>query len=75
MKIHRSEDNIHVELTIAEARVLLDELAHVRGGARLPKIRQVCAGLETTLELSAWQELRKREQKYARPIPVEQSKP
>ena len=53
MKVHRSDDNVHVELTIAEARVLLDELAHVRGGARLPKLRQVCVALEALFVLMA----------------------
>ena len=51
MKIRRTDDLFHVDLTAAEARVLLDELVHVRGGARLPKLRQVCSGLETLLEL------------------------
>ena len=51
MKIRRTEDLFHIDLTPAEARVLLDELLHVRGGARLPKLRQVCAALETLLEL------------------------
>lgn len=51
MKITRSLDTICIELPPAEARVLLDELAHVRGGARLPKIRQVVAELEATFSL------------------------
>lgn len=51
MKTHRTIDTISLELTLAEARVLLDELSDVRGGARLPKVRQVCAELEDTFAL------------------------
>lgn len=51
MKIHRSADYFHIDLLPAEARVLLEELSHVRGGARLPKLRQVCVGLEALLTL------------------------
>jgi hypothetical protein len=52
MKIRRTVDSVCIELPFAEAKVLLDELAHVRGGARLPKLRQVCHELETTFELA-----------------------
>lgn len=51
MKIRRTVDSIAIELPFAEAKVLLDELAHVRGGARLPKLRQVCHELEVAFEL------------------------
>jgi hypothetical protein len=51
MKIRRTPDSVCIELPFAEARVLLDELSHVRGGARLPKLRQVCHELETTFSL------------------------
>ena len=51
MKIRSAPDAIHIELSVAEAHVLHDELAHVRGGARLPKLRQVCSGLEALFVL------------------------
>ena len=51
MKIRRTADSICIELPPAEAKVLLDELAHVRGGARLPKIRQVVAELEAAFSI------------------------
>jgi hypothetical protein len=53
MRVRYATDLICVELSPAEARVLLDELSHVRGGARLPKLRQVCAGLEALFTLVA----------------------
>ena len=53
MRLRWRENVIAIELTPAEARVLLEELLHVRGGARLPKIRQVCKELESTFELDA----------------------
>lgn len=53
MKIYRSADSVHIDLSIAEARVFLEELAHVRGGTRLPKLRQVCDGLEALFTLMA----------------------
>lgn len=49
MRIHRSVDHIHIDLLPAEAKVLFDELSNVRGGARLPKLRQVCVELEAAL--------------------------
>ena len=49
MRIHRSLDHIHIDLLPAEAKVLFDELSNVRGGARLPKLRQVCVELEAAL--------------------------
>lgn len=51
MKIRRAanSDSICIELSGAEARVLLEELSDVRGGARLPKLKQVCLGLATLL--------------------------
>jgi hypothetical protein len=51
MKIRRTIDTVCIELPFAEARVLFDELSHVRGGARLPKLRQVCRELEETFAL------------------------
>jgi hypothetical protein len=53
MKIRRSDDSVHIDLSLAEARVLLEELSGVRGGARLPKLRQVCVGLEALFSLMA----------------------
>lgn len=52
MKIHRSTNFIHIDLTVSEARALLDELENVRGGARLPKLRQVCASLEASISIT-----------------------
>jgi hypothetical protein len=43
---------VQINLTGPEARVLLEELAHVRGGSRMPKLRQVCAGLEALFMLT-----------------------
>ena len=51
MKIRRTDDLFHIDLTPAEARVLFDELSSVRGGARLPKIRQVCQELDRLFTL------------------------
>ena len=51
MKLRRTSDSICIELPFAEALVLLDELSHGRGGARLPKLKQVCHELETSLAL------------------------
>ena len=49
MKVGRAENQICVEMSTAEARVLLEELAHIRGGAKLYKMRQLCEGIETLL--------------------------
>lgn len=51
MKIHRSIGYIHIDLSGAEAAVLLEELENVRGGSRLPKVRQVCEGISNSLGL------------------------
>lgn len=51
MKIHRSTGYVHIDLSGAEAAVLLEELETVRGGSKHPKIRQVCEGLATTLAI------------------------
>jgi hypothetical protein len=51
VKIHRSAKCVYIDLSIAEARVLLDELSHVRGGSKLQKIKQVCEGLEDSIAL------------------------
>jgi len=51
MKVEQSEYTVRVELTLAEMRVLLDELLDAPGGARRPKIRQLCNALETHLKL------------------------
>jgi hypothetical protein len=53
MKIHRSTGYIHIDLSGAEATVLLEELENVRGGAKLPKLRQVCEGLKGSLSLAS----------------------
>jgi len=53
MKVHRSTGYIHIDLSSAEAMVLLDELENVRGGAKLVKLRQVCEGLRSSLALEA----------------------
>jgi hypothetical protein len=51
VKIHRSTGYVHIDLSGAEAAVLLDELENVRGGAKLQKIRQVCEELRAALAL------------------------
>ena len=51
MKIEQSAYKVHLELTLAEMRVLLDELLDMPGGSRRPKIRQLCNALETQLKL------------------------
>lgn len=53
MKIRQALNSISIDLTPAEASVFLEELSNVRGGARLPKIRQVCAEIERSLALLA----------------------
>ena len=47
MKVRRdiSTSTIHIELSSPEARVFFEELLDVPGGARLPKLKQVCQGL------------------------------
>ena len=49
MKVRRDIDTVHIELTSIEARFFLEELANVRGGNRLPKLRQICRELELAL--------------------------
>jgi hypothetical protein len=50
MKVTRSDnDRICIDFSGAEARAFLDELSDVPGGSRLPKLRQVCSGLEGAL--------------------------
>jgi hypothetical protein len=53
VKIHRSTGYIHIDLSGAEAAVLFEELENVRGGSKLPKVRQVCEGLKESLGLNA----------------------
>jgi len=53
LKVRRTLYAISIELPIAEAVVLFDELSHVRGGARLPKLKQVCRELEVAFTLEA----------------------
>ena len=53
MRVRRTADTICIELPIGEARALLNELSDVRGGARLPKLRQVCKELEDSFSLVA----------------------
>jgi cellulase/cellobiase CelA1 len=60
VKIHRSTGYIHIDLSGAEAAWLLEELETVRGGAKFPKIRQVCEELKTALALGAQEPDRKR---------------
>lgn len=52
MKIHRGKEYIHIDLSGAEAAVLLEELEHVPGGSKMPKLRQVCVELGSLLRLS-----------------------
>jgi hypothetical protein len=53
MRVRRdTSTSVCIELSSAEAHVLLEELSHVRGGARLPKLRQVCLGLEVIFNLA-----------------------
>lgn len=52
MKVRRAASVICIEFTFAEALVFLEELSNVRGGARLPKLRQVCRGLEIGLRVT-----------------------
>jgi hypothetical protein len=51
MKVLRSPNRITIELSGAEARVLFEELSTIRGGSRMPKIRQVCGELEASFAL------------------------
>jgi len=51
VKIQLSDARVQIDLTRAEACVLFEELVHVRGGSRLPKLRQVCAGLAAVFML------------------------
>jgi hypothetical protein len=56
LKTRRTVKIIYIEFSPAEARVLLDELSDVRGGARLPKLKQVCRELEMALVIEAQRE-------------------
>ena len=51
MKVYanRTMGTILVELTVPETRFFLEELEHLRGGARLPKVRQFCTEVRTVL--------------------------
>ena len=60
MKIHRSDGLVHIDLSGAEALWLLEELETVRGGAQMPKLRQVCFELRTALALGAPEPPKKR---------------
>lgn len=53
MKVGRSEDQVRIEMSPAESRVLLEELANLRGGSKMPKIRQLCEGVELILKFWA----------------------
>ena len=46
MRVKRSDDGFRIEFSGAEARVFFEELSDLPGGARRPKIRQVCDALE-----------------------------
>lgn len=52
MKVRRFTDNMRVELTSTDALMLLEELEHVPGGSRLPKIRKLCEELAVAFGLS-----------------------
>ena len=51
VKARRLANTLSLELSYQEAQVLLDELSDVRGGARLPKLRQVCDEIRMSLAL------------------------
>lgn len=51
MKAHRTLDRIQLDMTIAEARALLEELVDVPGGTKLPKLRQTCRVLDDAIAL------------------------
>jgi len=51
VKARRFASTLSLELSYQEAQVLLDELSDVRGGARLPKLRQVCDEIRSSLAL------------------------
>ena len=54
MKVHLGKGGfIHIDLSGAEAMVLLEELETVRGGAKCVKLRQVCEGIKQSLSLEA----------------------
>jgi len=53
MKIHRSAGYIHIDFTGAEAAAFLEELENVRGGSKLPKVKQVCTKLRALTDLWA----------------------
>jgi len=46
MRVKRSDDGYRIEFATGEAKAFFDELVDVPGGARRPKIRQVCHELE-----------------------------
>lgn len=51
MRVKRTEDDVALVMSGAEAKVLLEELLDVPGGTHLPKIRQACR------ELGSWRRL------------------
>lgn len=51
VNISQSAYTVRIECSLAEMRVLLNELLDTPGGSRRPKIRQLCNALETHLKL------------------------
>jgi|WetSurMetagenome_2_1015567.scaffolds.fasta_scaffold268719_3 hypothetical protein len=45
MKIVRGTNTVSVELTIPEARLLLEELLDVPRGSKMQKVKQICDSL------------------------------
>jgi hypothetical protein len=46
MRVKRSDDGYRIEFAAGEAKAFFEELVDLPGGARRPKIRQVCDQLE-----------------------------
>lgn len=51
MRVTRSNGHVHIDLPIAAGRFLLQELLDVKGGSKLPKVKQLCKELEAAFAL------------------------
>lgn len=53
MRVRRSDTGgASLEMNAFEARAFLEEIAHIPGGSKLPKLREVCHVLEVSFGLS-----------------------
>lgn len=51
VRLRMSDNSISIEMKPLEMRAFLEELAHILGGSRLPKVREICRALEVQFGL------------------------